>query len=314
MGQHHEPGPTGWSAERFETQAADLVAAAARGDDDTLKGLAAACRNAANELRAVAAVPADPWADPAITYGALLGLAETAELAARSAIPADVMRALTESSEARRIVLKIAAQPGGLIDQARIPDVTGIHRANAHPTLVKLERLGVLERQVADAKGTARTLELTNTGWAAVDMVRARGMATVEDTPSIEQLLRARAPLRTLASVMTTGEPIAAGVEVGMALTSAPEEARTILCKAAAQGLKDRDARERLQFVIGMLEGLNKEGRGSVGQAAERLRGKLSGRNDVDRSRLLLKTFKKEPLDAYEEIVSAALRDDVVRA
>jgi len=282
------------TAERFEAEAAEAVAATLRGDANVLKALSTRCREAAHSLRKATSLSLDPWAEPAVAYGALLGLAETTELAARMIIRPEVLRHLVDSSEVRRILMKLAAQPGGMISQARVPALTGIHRGNAHPTIGTLEQLGLIERQAADGKETARTLELTNSGWAAIELIRAWGLADAsEETPSVEQLLRARVPIRTLAERLATNPK--AGWEVGRALSVAKDQDRERLCKAAGLGINGFDPNQTLQFVVELVESIKEEGSGPVGRAAGKLRVKISPKNKQASLQAIRKAFNRDP-------------------
>jgi DNA-binding MarR family transcriptional regulator len=166
----------GWTADRVLGKATDIIAATVHGDTEALEQLSEEFREAYSQLRKRVQLPINPWKDQTVCYGALLALAEVAEIAAHIIIPPGILKKLLTSSEAQRILLKLAEQPGGLIKQSRISELTHIHRSNAHPTLKALIELGLLERQIVDPKGTVRTIELTSTGWAAAELLRTWGL------------------------------------------------------------------------------------------------------------------------------------------
>jgi len=236
-----------WSTERMAADALQVTAATVRGDAPALGRLAEAFREASNKLRPSVIVPLDPWIDPKVVYGAFLAMGELAELAARTVVSPDVMKDLVNSSEMRRILLWLAAQPGGFIRQARIPDVTGIHRANAHSTLKKLESKGLVERRVADARGRVITLELTNAGWAAVDLLRGWGLEESAQAITIAQLLRAHASAKRLAEALESGRGIK---EV---LGRHPKDASR-LGKAIRLKIAKLEARPAVDFVMEFVE------------------------------------------------------------
>src|SRR5207245_1984222 len=145
-----------------------------------------------------------------------------------------------------------------------VPALTGIHRSNALPTIHMLRDHGLIERHAADAKETALTWELTNSGWAAVELLRAWGLSkTSAESPSVAQLLRARVPVRALAEILV-GNP-RGGWEVGKALTATSGQDRERLCKAASLGIKTFEPRQTLQFVVRMVEGAKENPRGQIG-------------------------------------------------
>jgi DNA-binding MarR family transcriptional regulator len=295
MRQHAEmPDEQPWTVERLQVLIGDVVAAALRGDVSSLTDAASECRETALRLRKMTPMPMDPWMENAVAYGSLLGLAETAEIAARTVVAPEVLRYLVESTEARRVLLRLAAEPGGLISQARIPAVTGIHRANAHPTLARLEEYQLIDRATADANGTARTLELTNGGRAAVEMLRAWGLAdTSEEAPSVKQLLRARASIKTVAERLTTSPEN--GRQVGRIFVAASAKERALLCKAASRRLRALEPGETVRFVVAMVEAMNEEKREPIGRAAGRLLSKIKGKSAAVSLETICEAWTRDP-------------------
>jgi DNA-binding MarR family transcriptional regulator len=249
-----------WTTDRFAAEATDAIAAMLSGDVDRLMGLADTFREAASRDAYGSRAPINPWQDPAVVYGALLGLAELTELASRAVVPPKIFRQLLASSEARRILLTIAAQPGGMINKSAIPELTGIHRSNAHGTLAKLMHLGLIERYGVNVKGTVMTFEVTSLGWAAVEALRSWGMR--EDTD------RATNPFAWVKAgfsqklqerrLFGAPEKLEAGRAIGKSLTGERGERQAALA-AAAQGIERLETQESAELILGMVEGIKEQ-------------------------------------------------------
>jgi DNA-binding MarR family transcriptional regulator len=295
--KQHDSDPadhSSWSVEQFQVEAGDVISALLRGDAAEMARKAAECRDAATELRKAVPLPRDPWSNPAVAYGALLGLAEIAELAARTVVEPKIIRYLLRSSEARRILLGVAAEPGGVVLQARIPAATGIHRANAHPTLDELQRLGLIDRPASDAKTASRRLELTNAGRAAVETLRIWGVAEAsEEKPSVEQLLRARASIDVVAERLASSPDI--GWEVGKLLVAASRDKRKLLCTAASRGLKKLPPDDTVRFAVAVVKAVKEERGAPIARAAGKLLNRIKGKGATDSLETISKAWTREP-------------------
>jgi DNA-binding MarR family transcriptional regulator len=199
-----------WTGARVAAEAYGIAAAITRGDASELHRL---WRSYGSELVKQAAhpsLPADPWTNGAVVYGAILALSEVASVGTRVVVPISILVKLMSSSEARTILLVLAAQPGGMMPQAEIPKATGIARTNAQPQIKYLIELELIQRHAIGGEGSRYVLELTSLGWAAVRTLRRLG---VQPRPG-EEAEKGR----------TAGQEM--GHQIDSALAAMPEAAR----------------------------------------------------------------------------------------
>ena len=140
----------GWAKNRVAAETYNVAAALVRGDSGELERLVQVYGSERARHRSSSSLPADPWDDNAVRYGAILALMEFASVAASVAVPPDTLGELLRGTESRDILLTLAGEPGGMIPQADIPSQTGIARSNAHSKLTRLTELELITRRAAD--------------------------------------------------------------------------------------------------------------------------------------------------------------------
>lgn len=249
------------TADNFLIEASRLVAAIVCGDTKKLDNLTREFMQIRTEQIDATNLPVDPWKNPAVAYGAYLALAEIAELSGRTVIPHDVLKKLLNSKEAHRILLKLSEEPGGIVEQSKIPQLTYIHRCNANDIIQKLEKLGLLTRQKVGLKSKKRTLELTNTGWSVVDLLHAWGLELPKEKPPLVNLLRAEPRIKDLAHDISE-RTIAYGAypcgeELGTIIDNEKPPSRLRLCKAISHNIKEFTPKKTVEFFSGIVRGNN---------------------------------------------------------
>lgn len=247
------------AADNFMIEASRLVAAIVRGDTDEIGHLIEEYQELnTNELED-SNLPIDPWKDPSVVYGAYLALAEVAEHAGRTVVPHSVIKELLNSQETHRILLKLSEEPGGLVEKSKIPELTYIHRSNAHETIQKLEKLGLLRKYKVNRNSNKWTLELTIDGWSAVALMRAWNIEPPKEKPPIVILVRTQTSIPNLAEKILE-RTIALGAnkcgqEIGTVIDNTNLKTRRRLCKAVRNNINELEPKEALEFFSGILQG-----------------------------------------------------------
>lgn len=195
----------------------EVLASLARGDRKRLQELTSTFRREITALGTKENVPADPWEQPLVVYGAMLGLAEFTEMAARTAVPPEAIAYLVRSSEARRILKALRTAPDAPLPQERLPDLTGIQKGNASSTLKRLQELGLVEA-VQPGPGPRRRLELTPLGWSTTEVFGGWGLDRAIEAAEIERLLAEKGATPSEWKDALTANPVQVGQIVGVAL------------------------------------------------------------------------------------------------
>jgi len=247
------------AADRFLTEATRLVTNIVRGEAKALDHLAQEFMQAHTEQIDDTDLPVDPWNDPAVVYGAFLALAEIAELAGRTVVPHSVLKKVLNSREAHRILLRLSEEPGGVVEQSKIPLLTYIHRCNANKTIQKLKNIGLLARHKAGPKSKKWTLELTNAGWAVVDLLHAWGLELPKEKPPLVNLLRAQPSIPDLAHDISERAiahgAFTCGQELGTVIDNEGHTSRLRLCRAISHNIKELGPKETIEFFSGIVQG-----------------------------------------------------------
>jgi DNA-binding MarR family transcriptional regulator len=247
------------AADNFMIEASRLVAAIVKGDTDEIGHLIEDYQEFSTNQLEDSNLPIDPWKDPSVLYGAYLALAEVAEHAGRTVVPHNVMKELLNSQEAHRILLKISEEPGGLIEKSKIPELTYIHRSNAHQTIQKLTKLGLLRKYKVNRNSKKWTLELTIDGWSAVALMRAWNIEPPKLKPPIVILVRTQTSIPNLAkNILERTIALGAnkcGQEIGTVIDNTNVTTRRRLCKAVRNNINELEPREALEFLSGILQG-----------------------------------------------------------
>lgn len=166
----------GLTADNFAAEAAEVVAATVRGDAQALSSLSEKHREALANVREKTPLSINPWNNPLVAYGAMMGLAESTEIASRTVVPPDVLKAVLNSAEIRRILTVLSEQPGGMVKRSQIPELTGMDRSNVHHKLKKLGSLGLITFHSADPGNSAHTIELESKGHVAAQLTQSWGL------------------------------------------------------------------------------------------------------------------------------------------
>ncbi|ETX04793.1 MAG: hypothetical protein ETSY2_26755 [Candidatus Entotheonella gemina] len=174
-----------WTLNQFVVGASAVIAATVCGNRDKLLSLAAQYRGELASQTDAINPPLAPWEDQTVGYGALLGLIETTEIAARTVVTPIILKALLNSSENRRILKAIAKQPGGVVKKSNLPKLICMHRSNIHPQVSELEELGLIAKRESDYKGAKIVIALQDKGWAAIELINFWDINPDEDGEEI---------------------------------------------------------------------------------------------------------------------------------
>jgi len=125
-------------------------------------------------------------------------------------------------------------------------------------------------------------------------MLKAWGLAdVVEATPSVEQLLRAGASIRTLTDRLTTSPEN--GRQVGKMLVAASAKEREVLCKAAGRSLRKLAPDQKARFAVAVVEALHEERREPIGRAAGKLLSRIKGKSPEVSLETIREAWIREP-------------------